>query len=93
MKKFFYRVADGDSVFSVAERFNVPIAILIKDNNLTRDLIAGDLLYIERAECRVYKVMPCDTLCGLARKFNTTEQKILSDNNIEYIFYGITIKI
>ena len=93
MEKFFYRVNDGDSVFSVAERFKVSVTALIKQNNLLREIEAGDLLYIESEPCTLYKVKAEDTIFSLAKKFGTTEQKILSDNCVPYIFYGLTIKV
>ena len=93
MEKFFYRVNDGDSVFSVAERFNVSVTALIKQNNLSKEIEAGDLLYIETEPCTLYKVRPEDTALSVAKRFGTSEQKILSDNAVPYVFYGLTIKV
>ena len=93
MKKILYRVADGDTVLSLAQRFNMPITKIIKDNNLLKEICAGDMLYLEIEENSLYKVQPCDTLCSIAKKFNTTEQKILEDNGVPYIFYGLIIKV
>ena len=93
MDKFFYRVNDGDSVFSVAERFNVPTSLIIKQNNLMQDIEAGDLLYIESEPCTLYKVKPNDTAKSLSEKFGVSEEELLSKNGVPYIFYGIKIKI
>lgn len=93
MKKFFYRVTEKDTVFSVAKKFNIAPTVLIKLNNLKSEIECGDLLYIEKDDCLLYTVKPFDTVKVLAKKFNTTEDKILSDNGVEYIFYGLIIKI
>lgn len=93
MKKFFYRVEQNECVASVAYKFDVSVVKIIKDNNLCREIEEGDVLYVQKEDCAYYKVKPSDTLHSLANKFNTTEQKILQDNGIDYIFYGLTIKV
>lgn len=93
MEKIFYRVSIGDTVLGVAERFNVPATKIIKDNNLDKDIEQGDMLYIEKDESRLYKVLPCDTISSISQKFGVTEEEILSANNIEYVFYGLKIKV
>ncbi len=93
MKKFFYRVTENDTLFSIAQKFNIPVTLLVKLNNLKTEVESGDLLYIEKEDCLLYNVKPFDTASSLALKFNTTEQKILSDNGVDYLFYGLIIKI
>ncbi len=93
MEKIFYRVNLGDTVLGVAERFNVPVTKIIKDNNLDKEIEQGDMLLIQKDKCRLYKVLPFDTLSSIAQKFNLNEQEILLNNGIEYVFYGLTIKV
>lgn len=93
MKKFFYRVGSNDTVLSVSLRFSIPCALIIKKNNLSRELEEGDLLYLEVDNSRVYKVSPCDTLSGISRKTGVPEQKILSDNSIDYVFYPLVLLV
>ncbi len=93
MKKFFYRVNENDTVFSVAQKFNLPPSRLISQNNLKCEISCGDLLFIEQDDCFLYKVKPFDTAKSIAKKFNTTEEKILRDNGVHYLFYGLKIKI
>lgn len=93
MKKFFYRVDNGDTVSNVAERFNLLIAELIKDNNLIKDIECGDILYIQPCEKKLYKVQPTDTIEQIAKRFSRSPKEILSDNQIDYIFYGLNIKV
>ena len=96
MKKFFYRVTDGDTVSILSEKFVVPTCKLIELNNLEREVEEGDILYVEindERRYKTYKVDVRDTLNSIAKKFNTTEEKILLDNNLPYIFYGLIILV
>ena len=93
MKKFFYRVEQGDGVLLVANKFNLSPTRLIKDNNLSDEIECGDMLYIESADCVLYTVKPTDTLSSIAKRFNVQEQKILDDNCVPYVFCGLTIEI
>ena len=38
MKKFFYRVQAGDSVLSLAQKFNLSVCKIIADNNLKKEI-------------------------------------------------------
>lgn len=92
MKKFFYRVALGETVFSVSRTLKVPLTTLINQNSLTAEISAGDLLYIE-TDGEPYIVQPFDTLSRIAQKFSTTEKKLRQDNGVDYIFYGLSLKV
>ena len=92
MKKIFYRVEDGDTVFSLAERFSVSVGVIIAQNNLKKEIETGDMLYIEVDESKTaYKVQPFDTVVSVGRKFNVPPEKILFDNGVSYLFYGLII--
>ena len=93
MEKFFYRVQPSETVFSVAQKLNIAVTSLIKSNRITRELSGGELLYIERSGERLYTVQPFDTLEGVAKKFNACAQDIIDENGVEYLFYGLTIKV
>lgn len=94
MKKFFYRVEKGESVFGLSDKFSVPAFVIIKLNNLRREIEEGDLLYIEQEPDRkIYSVKPCDTVESVAEKFCVAPQKLLDDNGAEYFFYGMKIYV
>jgi spore germination protein YaaH len=93
MEKFFYRVGEGETLCSIAQKFCIPPTKIIADNNLKREILEGDILYIERVTDRLYVVTPSDTLSSISQRFNVPAEKILLDNNIPYIFYGLTIAI
>lgn len=92
MKKFFYRVIDGDTVISVSQKFNCSVGSLIFNNNLKKEISAGDIILIEKCD-NVYFVKPTDTIKNLAEKFNKTEQEVLEKNHLSYLFCGIYIEV
>ena len=93
MKKFFYRVSEGDTVVSVAKKFSLPVSILIELNCLSSEISDGDLLYIETEDRTLYMVKPFETAESVGEKFGIPPEKILSDNKVSYLFYGLIIVI
>ena len=92
MKKIFYRVQQNDTLNLIADKFNVAICSIIKDNNLTEEVCEGDILVINLDGER-YVVQLSDTIMDISNKFNKSTNQILTENGIDYIFYGLTIKI
>ena len=93
MEKFFYRVNQGDSLLSVANKFNIPAFSIIKLNNLKREIAVGDLLYLEKLNRQVYCVKPFEKAQDVAKRFNLDENQLLLENNLPYLFYGAKIYI
>ncbi len=91
MEKFFYRVNNEDTINSLCNKFNLPIGVFIKLNNLKKEIEDGDVVVIEKHKEKLYSVMPLDTLKSVAKKYNTTEEKLKETNNVEYLFYGLKI--
>lgn len=73
--------------------FNVYIGKIIEDNLLTEEVYAGQILYIESNDFNLYVVKPEDTLSSIAKRFNKTENEILKENNLPYLFCGLKIKV
>ena len=93
MEKFFYRVGKGDSVMSLAARFNLPQTVIIRDNNLSRDISEGDVLCIAKTAGEIYFVQPFDTLNSVAEKFNVSTKTLAFINGVDYVFYGLNLII
>ena len=93
MKKFFYRVREKEGALSVAKRFNLPVTALIKDNNLTRDVSEGDILFICERPYKAYAVRPFDTINSVAEKFGVSAEEIAKINGTDYVFYGLIIAV
>ncbi len=93
MKKFFYRVKSGDTIFRLSKRFNVPLSTLIGDNALKKEISEGDVILISPQE-PVYVVSPMQSYLDVAHSTNRTVEQLKELNpNIPYIFYGVVIKI
>ncbi len=96
-----YDVKPGDALWSIAQRFNVPIQSIIDINGLVRpgDLIIGMDLVIptEITENYItYTVSPGDMLWEIARRFNVNYLDIARLNNLRYpytLFIGQRLQI
>ncbi len=87
-----YIVEKGDTLSSIALKFNTTKNMIILDNRLTEEVKEKDYLYIKRYKT-VYSVDVCDTLDSIAKKFNMTKEEILRLNRINYIYPTLKIVI
>ncbi len=91
MRKFFYRVKEGDSLTGISAEYNAPLADIILDNALITEPVAGDVLFI-RGNKASYTVSPFDTAEIIAEKFGISSEEIKRKNgNFPYFFYGMRI--
>ncbi len=84
---FFYTIAAGDTLFSLAARFNTTVQAILRANpGLDPNrLFIGEQICIPSPQPPVcpgttYTVMAGDTLFSIARRFNTTVDAILRAN-------------
>ena len=99
-KPVYYTIKRGDTLSGIAKQFNTTVAELVKLNNITNPnyIIAGDVILIsgDPETPIIYRVKIGDTLTKIARKFDTTVNIIVSDNNIKnknLIFVGEKLKV
>jgi len=92
-----YIIEKGDTLFSIANKFNITVDDLKSANNLTNNaLIIGNELIIpkskeitnegldeEESMYLNYKVLSGDTLYSIAKKYNTTVNDLIDINNLE----------
>lgn len=85
-----YTVVSGDTLWSLARKFNTTVDEIKKLNGLTSNSLSiGQVLKIssqepeEEAEDNIYVVKSGDTLYDIARRFNTTVAAIKEKNNLK----------
>ncbi len=80
----YYTIQAGDTVSSVAQRFNVSVNTILWANNMTARSILriGDRLTILPYSGVLYTVKKGDTLAKIAKKYGIEVDKILSCNNL-----------
>ncbi|MBS7020508.1 MAG: LysM peptidoglycan-binding domain-containing protein [Firmicutes bacterium] len=101
-----YTVKSGDSLWSIAQRFNTTVAAIKSLNNLnTNELDVGQILKIPTltpntpptppTTGNTYTVKSGDSLWSIARKFNTTVSTLQQLNNLNTntIHVGQVLKV
>ena len=79
-----YRTVAGDTVPSVAGRFGVSVETVKWANNLINDaLVPGTELAIPGTTGLIYTVRSGDSAASLASKYQTSESRIISYNDLE----------
>ncbi|MDP3836543.1 MAG: M23 family metallopeptidase [bacterium] len=79
-----YAVLPGDTISTIARRFEINVNTVLWANNLTAFSIirAGDSLKILPSDGFLYTVKRGDTIGRLAQNYDTTAEKIVESNNL-----------
>lgn len=79
-----HTVVKGDTLFSVAKKYNTTVDNLKLWNNLQNSTIyVGQVLQVERSTQITHVVVKGDTLWSISQKYKTTVAKIKKDNNLK----------
>jgi murein DD-endopeptidase MepM/ murein hydrolase activator NlpD len=74
-----YKVVSGDTLSTIASKFDVSIDSIRWANDFSDDTLhAGDIIKIPPVTGIVYKVKEGDTIYGIAKKFKTDAQNIVN---------------
>ena len=87
-----YQIEDGDSLRSIAGRFNTTVDEIIKKNNLSYpdELVIGMRLVIpqdKEAYYNIYTVEKGDSLYKIARKYNINPELLAAFNGLNFDDY------
>ncbi|KUJ91766.1 MAG: peptidoglycan-binding domain 1 protein [Thermoanaerobacter thermocopriae] len=83
--EFTYVVQPGNTVFSIAKKFNTSVdAIITRNNIINPSLIYPGQRLIIPVQGSYYTVQPGDTLYLIAQKFNVPYEAIIYTNNLTY---------
>lgn len=89
-----YIVKSGDSLYSIAKKYNTTVNELMKFNNLTSNVLSiGQRIKIPTpgvtppietpsGEFITYTVQPGDSLYAIAQRYNTTVNELMKVNNL-----------
>ena len=81
-----YTVKKGDSLYTIANKYNTSVSAITNLNNLTsNNLTIGQILKIPQStteNTKTYIVQKGDSLYSIAKKFNTTVDSIKRKNNL-----------
>ena len=83
-----YKVKDGDTLYSIARKFNISVEKLKQINNLNNNIIyKGQLLKIndnnKEVETEIYIVKNKDTLYSISKKYNISVNELKELNNLK----------
>ena len=80
-----YTVKSGDSLYKIANQYNVTVDAIKRANNLTTNTLQiGEVLRIPLGTSRetTYTVKSGDSLYSIAKKYNTTVNRLKELNNL-----------
>ena len=86
-----YIVKGGDSLYSIAMKYNTTVETIKQANGLSSNLLSiGQILKIPTKNISInykeYEVKPGDSLYSIAQLFNTTVDAIMKTNNLQTNF-------
>lgn len=78
----YYIIQPGDTLYSIARKYNLSVSKLKDLNNLNSDFISVGQKLLITGDNNIYIVKKGDTLYSIAQKYGTSVSKLASINNL-----------
>lgn len=89
-----YVVQQGDTLSGIAQKYDITVGALVKENNIQNPnlIYPGQVIKIytkvdgnsnQNSSSKIYIVQEGDTLSGIAQKYNTTVNELIKINDIQ----------
>lgn len=96
-----YQVKEGDTLESIAKKFQVPVAVILRESNLETiyELTPGQMIRIptvNESAFEIYHIQKGDTLYSLAKRYHTEPELLMVLNGLEpnaYLYAGDTLLV
>ena len=89
-----YKVVNGDTLYSIARRYNISVEELKKINNLTNNNLAiGQILKIPSDQLIEYIVKSGDNLYKISNMYGVSIKDIMNLNNLKSTNLSINQKV
>lgn len=89
-----YKVVNGDTLYSIARKYNISVDELKKLNNLTsNNLSIGQILKVPNSNNIEYIVKKGDNLYSVANKYGVSVKDIMNLNNLSNTILSINQKL
>lgn len=79
-----YRVQNGDTLWNIAEQFNLDLELMALMNGLTPEemIIAGQTLNVPAEEAVIHQVQEGESLWSIAREYEISIDTIIGENDL-----------
>ena len=86
----YYTVKKGDNIYSLSQKYNVDLEILLQINGLNKDdyIYPNEQLMIPSANIETYIVEEGDTIGIIANKLNKEVNDVINENENIYLLPG-----
>ncbi len=84
---YIYEIKNGDTLYQISKKYNVNTKLLAELNGLKLDdyIYSGDNILIPKKNVSYYITKESDTLYGVSRIFNITEDELIKQNKTIYL--------
>lgn len=87
-----YKLAKGESLQAVSQKFNMPISVL-KNTNSSLKIHGGVTIVVPICNSKTHTVKPCDSIQSICDAYQISAEEFKSKNNINFLYTGMIVEI